>query len=70
MKRSDEATRDDRTVVDAALVDTETTGGATEFYCPACREPVGDPLACGDCASLICRRCGTPIERIDDLGIG
>jgi hypothetical protein len=42
----------------------------TEYYCPQCRLPVADPLACGDCASLICRVCGTPLERIDDLGIG
>jgi hypothetical protein len=45
----------------------ETT---TEFYCPQCRQPVNDPLVCGDCASLICRRCGAPLERLDDLGIG
>jgi len=42
----------------------------TEFYCPQCRQPVTDPLACRDCGSLICRRCGMPLERIDDLGIG
>jgi hypothetical protein len=41
-----------------------------EFYCPRCAQPVIDPLMCGDCASLICRRCGAPLERIDDLGIG
>jgi hypothetical protein len=41
-----------------------------EFYCPRCEQPVSDPLMCGDCASLICRRCGSPLERIDDLGIG
>ncbi|MGH9659215.1 MAG: hypothetical protein ACRD96_11770 [Bryobacteraceae bacterium] len=40
-----------------------------EFYCPNCRE-AADPLVCGDCAALICRRCGTPVERVDDLGIG
>jgi hypothetical protein len=42
----------------------------SEFYCPACAKPVSDPLLCGDCHSLICRTCGTPLERIDDLGIG
>jgi hypothetical protein len=41
-----------------------------EFYCARCAEPVLDPLTCGDCASLICRKCGTPLERIDELGIG
>ncbi len=41
-----------------------------EFYCPRCRKPVAEPLVCGDCAAWICRDCGTPIERIDELGIG
>jgi hypothetical protein len=41
-----------------------------DFYCTQCAEPVLDPLQCGDCASLICRKCGTPLERIDELGIG
>ena len=41
-----------------------------EFYCPRCAAPVDDPLACGDCGSLICRKCGTPLERIDELGMG
>ena len=42
----------------------------TEFYCPRCAQPAPDPLVCGDCASIICRRCGTPLERVDELGIG
>jgi uncharacterized paraquat-inducible protein A len=41
-----------------------------EFYCPKCDAPVSDPLVCGDCGSIICRRCGASLERIDDLGIG
>jgi hypothetical protein len=41
----------------------------TDYYCARCRQPVNDPLACGDCASLICRRCGTPLEQVDELGI-
>jgi hypothetical protein len=41
-----------------------------DFYCPRCAKPVSDPLVCGDCHALICRQCGTPLERIDDLGIG
>jgi len=41
-----------------------------DFYCPACARSVSDPLVCGDCQALICRHCGTPLERIDDLGIG
>ncbi len=41
-----------------------------EFYCPNCKKPIPNPLVCGDCGSLLCRDCGTPVERIDDLGIG
>jgi hypothetical protein len=41
-----------------------------DFYCPVCAKPVSEPLLCGDCHALICRDCGTPLERIDDLGIG
>ena len=41
-----------------------------DFYCPRCGVPVADPLVCGDCSAIICRRCGTPLERADDLGIG
>ena len=41
-----------------------------QFYCPVCNRAVDDPLVCGDCMALICRRCGTPLERVDDLGIG
>jgi len=31
---------------------------------------VDDPLTCGDCSSVICRVCGTPLEVPEDLGIG
>jgi hypothetical protein len=48
----------------------ETEPAAIEFYCPTCARPVDDPLVCGDCHAVICRRCGTPLERVDDLGIG
>jgi hypothetical protein len=41
-----------------------------DFYCPRCARPVNDPLVCGDCLSVICRVCGTPLERADELGIG
>ena len=33
-------------------------------------EEVTDPLTCGDCSAVICRRCGTPLESPDELGIG
>jgi hypothetical protein len=40
------------------------------FYCPTCDREVDDPLVCGDCAAIICRRCGSVLEKIDELGIG
>lgn len=47
--------------------DTPRTG---EFYCPKCGVAIEDPLVCGDCLAVICRRCGTPLERADDLATG
>jgi len=43
---------------------------AALLYCPKCAAEVDDPLICGDCSAVICRRCGTPLESPDDLGIG
>jgi hypothetical protein len=40
------------------------------LYCPACDREVDDPLVCGDCGAVICRRCGTVLEKVDELGIG
>ncbi len=40
------------------------------LYCPQCTREVTDPLTCGDCAAVICRVCGTPLESSDELGIG
>jgi hypothetical protein len=40
------------------------------LYCPRCAAEVTDPLTCGDCSSVICRRCGTPLESPDELGMG
>jgi hypothetical protein len=40
------------------------------LYCPKCAQEVTDPLTCGDCSAVICRRCGTPLESPDELGIG
>ncbi len=40
------------------------------LYCPVCAKEVQDPLTCGDCSSVICRRCGTPLESSDELGMG
>ena len=41
-----------------------------DLYCPRCQQEVKDPLICGDCLSTICRQCGTPLEQVDELGIG
>jgi len=40
------------------------------LYCPTCQAEVSDPLVCGDCGAVICRKCGTPLEKIDELGLG
>ena len=40
------------------------------LYCPTCAREVNDPLTCGDCSSVICRVCGSPLEMAEDLGIG
>jgi hypothetical protein len=40
------------------------------LYCPNCELEVKDPLTCGDCSAVICRRCGTPLESPDELGMG
>jgi hypothetical protein len=42
----------------------------TVFYCPVCAAEVSDPLTCGDCSAVICRRCGTPLESSDELAMG
>jgi hypothetical protein len=43
---------------------------AVVFYCPVCAVEVSNPLTCGDCSAVICRRCGTPLESPDELGMG
>jgi hypothetical protein len=48
----------------------EPETAANEFYCAVCARAVSDPLVCGDCHAVICRKCGTALERIDELGIG
>jgi hypothetical protein len=45
-------------------------GEREPLYCPTCEAEVSDPLVCGDCGAVICRKCGTPLEKIDELGIG
>jgi uncharacterized paraquat-inducible protein A len=49
----------------------EVEGNEPEpLYCPNCDIEVEDPLVCGDCAAIICRRCGTALEKMNELGIG
>jgi hypothetical protein len=43
---------------------------ASRLWCPVCARAVDDPLVCGDCASVICRVCGTPLESPDELAFG
>jgi len=43
---------------------------ATVLYCPICAIEITDPLTCGDCSAVICRRCGTPLESPDELAMG
>ena len=40
------------------------TGERESLYCPACEVEVTDPLVCGDCGAVICRKCGTPWKRL------
>jgi hypothetical protein len=47
-----------------------TMSQTSQLYCPKCAKPVTDPLSCGDCGSVICRVCGTPLESSDELAIG
>lgn len=49
---------------------TDATNPAVAFYCAVCAVEVNDPLTCGDCSAVICRRCGTPLESSDELGMG
>jgi hypothetical protein len=41
-----------------------------DLWCPTCARPVQDPLVCGDCSSVLCRICGTPLESADELAFG
>jgi hypothetical protein len=49
---------------------SETKPVDTGLWCPRCEKPVTDPLVCGDCAAVICRVCGTPLENADELAFG
>jgi len=55
--------------IEVAMTD-ETKASTTQFYCPKCAQPVDDPLVCGDCLAVICRRCGSVLENVDELGVG
>jgi len=50
---------------------SETDESKSEpLYCPNCDHEVKEPLVCGDCGAIICRTCGTALEKVDELGIG
>ena len=49
---------------------TRFAADGSHTHCPKCDREVTDPLVCGDCAAVICRACGTPLEKVDELGIG
>jgi hypothetical protein len=48
----------------------EQSSDDVRLYCPKCAQEVRDPLICGDCSAVICRRCGTPLESADELAMG
>ena len=54
----------------ASKVSPEAKKPEVILYCPVCAIEVSDPLTCGDCSSVICRRCGTPLENSDELAMG
>ena len=47
----------------------EQPSSDVRLYCPKCEMEVRDPLTCGDCSAVICRRCGTPLESADELAM-
>jgi hypothetical protein len=49
---------------------TTSTEKRDALWCAACARAVDDPLVCGDCATVICRVCGTPLESPDELAFG
>src|SRR5436309_3370103 len=57
-------------IVSLSIVAEDEANSQTDWYCSQCNRAVNDPLVCGDCTAVICRRCGTPLERAEDLGIG
>jgi hypothetical protein len=40
------------------------------LYCARCQKEVSDPLACGDCGAVHCRRYGSPREKRYGMGVG
>lgn len=53
-----------------ASTNAQNTAENSFLYCPTCAVEVPDPLTCGDCSAVICRRCGTSLEAADELGMG
>lgn len=64
------ATLEDRMAEETDMSPTAPQNQQESLWCPACRRAVNDPLVCGDCATVICRVCGTPLESPDELAFG
>ena len=45
----------------------EPAEGSGRAYCPHCDREVDDPLTCGECSSVICRKCGTALRMPEDV---
>jgi hypothetical protein len=54
----------------AALMSQAEASDIPPLYCPKCAKEVDEPLVCGDCSAVICKRCGSPLEVAEDLGMG
>src|SRR4051812_31081607 len=53
-----------------ALMSQAEASDIPPLYCPKCAKEVDEPLVCGDCSAVICKRCGSPLEVAEDLGMG
>src|SRR3954467_14924762 len=53
-----------------ALMSQAEASDIPPLYCPKCAKEVDEPLVCGDCSAVICKRCGSPLEAAEDLGMG
>lgn len=64
------ATLENRMVEKIETESDESKKKQESLWCPTCGHAKDDPLVCGDCAAVICRICGTPLESPDELAFG